>query len=144
MRVEAYLDIVVSDAAEGLLLHLDTTVRHPGTAGALQRGSARKVGVALTQASREKHNRYPASDGFKVTPLTAECWGRIGYEAEELIEGMAQIASRRRLRAGELPINFAKTWRSRISTSLQIALSMSLHDAFFYERGDFDSARIKQ
>ena len=67
-----------------------------------------------------------------VVPFAVETWGRLGAEAESLLETLAAAASRRATLKGQLcsASGYLKRWRAALDAVAQRGVAMSLSSAY--------------
>ena len=82
---EAWLDVWAGGIIEMPDLLLDITVRHP-RAERYQPAASHTAGAAAARAEKEKEDRYPPASGRYVWPVAHETWGRLGQQAEHLLD----------------------------------------------------------
>ena len=114
---DAWLDVWAYGIHELPDALLDITVRHPG-AKSYQPAAAQLPGFAAVRAEEDKTVRYQTSAGRKVWPVAHETWGRLGDQAELLLQACAAAASRRAWRLGRLPGNPLRRWRAQLDAVL--------------------------
>ena len=127
---EAWLDVWgygISELPDALL---DITVRHP-KADRYQPGAASFWGHAAAKAEQEKHEKYPARMGRSVWAIAHETWGRLGYDAEQLLVTCSAAASRRSYRRGRVPGNCLRRWRAQLDAILHRGIVAQLDAARF-------------
>ena len=129
---DAYLDVWAFGTPDVIDVLIDVTIRHP-MAAAYQPSAARVQGHAAASGEREKKERYPAAGGRSMTPFAVETWGRLGDEAEELLQTLAAAATRRETRRGHVPIpgTILKRWRASLDATLQRGIARSVQSALF-------------
>ena len=125
---EAWLDVWAYGIAEVPDALLDITVRHP-RAERYQPGAANAAGFAAAKAESEKDERYPCQSGRSVWPIAHETWGRLGSQAEALLQVCAAAAARRAYRRGRLPGNCLRRWRARLDATLHRSIAAQLSAA---------------
>ena len=98
---------------------------------ACQPAAARTEGVAAKSGEEAKATRYPASGGRSVTPFVAETWGRLGLEAEALLEDLAAEAARHARQRGQQTTAgaFLRRWRASIDACLQRGMASVMEAA---------------
>ena len=108
-------------------LILDVTVRHPMVAR-YQPGAAERAGVAATMAEAEEQTRYPPAAGRKVTAFAVQTWGRLGDFAEQLLPRLAEVATLKARRQGQVTTAgaFLRRWRATLDACLQRGVAASL------------------
>ena len=79
---------------------------------------------------RGKQQRYPPAGGRRVTTFTAETWGRLGSEAEQVLQQLAAAARRRDQQRDRLTINRIPKWRALIDATNQRSIARRLLGAF--------------
>ena len=125
---EAWLDVWSHGIPELPDLLLDVTVRHP-RASRYRPGSERQAGACAAKAEVEKHERYPAAGGRVVWPAAHETWGRLGMQAETLLQTLAAAAARRAYRRGRVGGNDLRRWRAQLDATLQRSVAAQLISA---------------
>ena len=88
-------------------------------------------GAAALSAEEQKLERYPPCGGRKIVPFAMETWGRLGAQAEELLESVAAEASRHAQRRGHAytASDFLRRWRATLDAVVQKALARALMSA---------------
>ena len=81
-------------------------------------------------AEAEKQLRYPPAAGRRVTTFAIETWGRLGSEAEQVLQQLAAAARRRDLQRDRLAINGIPKWRALIDATNQRSIARRLLAAF--------------
>ena len=112
---EAIMDVVIRWPGTNELHFVDVTVRAPWSG---RYTAAQTVpGSAAETAWKEKHRRYPAVNGVKVTPMVFECLGRMHGESAKWLRCMASDAATRsgRPRAGR---TMYRRWRTELDRAL--------------------------
>ena len=133
-RAEAWLDIWAFGFQEFRDLLLDVTVRHPASSRYLSHAADRD-GYACEVAAEEKRKRYGQSNSVhnvrRVVPLPQETWGRLGDEAEALLESAAAAVSRAAGRLGRAtPVSCVlRRWRSKLDACLHRLVAHQLHSS---------------
>ena len=127
---EAWLDIWAFAGLRIQDLLVDVTIRHP-TASAYARAAADHDGAAARAAEVDKGKRYPPQGGRRVVPFAMETWGRLGPEADALLESLAAEAARHAHRRGQATVAsaFLRRWRATLDAALQKALAAALVSA---------------
>ena len=124
----AILDVTAFGTAEIVDLIIDVTGRHPTCA---KYGRAdREPERAATMAEVEKQQRYPPAGGRRVTTFAVETWGRLGPEAEQVIQQLAGAARRRDQQRDRLAVNRVPKWRALIDATNQRSIARRLLGAF--------------
>ena len=124
-RAEAWLDVWAYGVAELPDALLDITVRHP-RAKRYQPAATRTAGHAAAQAEHEKRTAYPAAGGRGFLAIAHETWGRLGAEAEQLLEECAAIMARRAYRLGRVSGNHLRRWRAHLDAALHRSVAAQL------------------
>ena len=124
----AILDVTAFGTAEIVDLIIDVTVRHPTCAeyGRTDRETDR----AATMAEGGKQQRYPPAGGRRVTTFAVETWGRLGSEAEQVLQQRAGAARRRDQQRDRLAMNRIPKWRALIDATNQRSIARRLLGAF--------------
>ena len=81
-------------------------------------------------AEAEKQLRYPPAAGRRVTTFAIETWGRLGAEAESVLQQLAAAARRRDQQRDRLAINRIPKWRALIDATNQRRIARRLLAAF--------------
>ena len=140
---EAFLDVWGWGTAEIPDLLVDVTWRHPMASRYLP-GASTTAGHACQRAADEKASTYPPSGGRAVHTFCVEGWGRLGGQAEvvlELLAGAAGIHDRRRGRAAPTRL---QRWRARVDAVVQRGLASALESARFGLPGQAPSRRKRR
>ena len=95
---------------------VDVTVRHP-RASRYQPNASRTAGHAAATAEREKEARYPAAGGRSIWAVMHETWGRLGQQAEVLLDTCA-AAARQAYRRGRNCTNILRVRRAKLDAAL--------------------------
>ena len=74
--------------------------------------------------------RYPPAAGRRVTTFAIETWGRLGSEAEQVLQQLAAAARRRDQQRDRLAINRIPKWRALIDATNQRSIARRLLAAF--------------
>ena len=90
-----------------------------------------RCGACAEKAEGEKHERYPASGGRFVWPMAHETWGRLGAQAEILLQTLAAAAARRAYRRGRVGGNELRHWCAQLDATLQRSIAAQLTSAHF-------------
>ena len=124
----AILDVTAFGTAEIVDLIIDVTVRRPTCKkyGRTDQGTER----AATMAEQEKQLRYPPAGGRRVTTFAIETWGRLGPEAEQILQQLAAAARRRDQQRDRLVLNRIPKWRAHIDATNQRSIARRLLGAF--------------
>ena len=125
---EAWLDVWAYGVLEIPDALLNIAVRHP-RAERYQPAAALEAGAAAQKAEQEKDDRYPSSSGRVIWPVAHETWGRLGIQAEQLLEACAAAAARRAHRRGRLPGPSLRRWRARLDATLHRSIGAQLASA---------------
>ena len=128
---EAVLDVWAFGVADVADLLVDVTITHPLCASQQPQAST-EAGSAAAAAEMRKWQRYPAAGGRMVVPFAVETWGRLGDEAESLLETLAAAASRRANLRGHScsATGYLKRWRAALDAVAQRGVAMSLTSAY--------------
>ena len=112
-------------------LLVDITITHPFCASQ-QPVASMVAGSVASSAEERKWRRYPAAGGRAVVPFAVETLGRLGDEAEMLLEQLAAAACRRAsLRGRVCPASgYLKRWRASLDVITQRGVAMSLASAY--------------
>ena len=127
---EAWLDVWASGLLEVPDALLDITVRHP-RAERYQPGASEAEAFAASKAEQEKDTRYPSRCGRSVWPVAHETWGRLGPQAESLLQTCAAAAARRAYRRGRLPGACLRRWRAKLDATLHRSVAAQLAAAWY-------------
>ena len=127
---EAWLDIWAFAGLRIQDLLIDVTLRHP-MASAYQPSAATCDAAAAVRAEAEKIKRYLPNGGRSVIPFAMETWGRLGPQAEELLEILAAEATRHAERRGHATTAcaFKRRWLATLDAALQKAMASALASA---------------
>ena len=127
---DAWLDVWAFGGLHVPELVLDITVRHP-VVGRYQPGASQRPGAAAAIAEEDKQTRYPPNGGRKVTAFSVETWGRLGESAEELLRLLAEKATLRARRRGQVVVagSFLRRWRAMLDGCLQRGVAAALLSA---------------
>jgi hypothetical protein len=127
---EAWLDIWAFAGLRIQDLLVDVTVRHP-MASAYQPAAASQDNAAAEAAEAQKSDRYPPRGGRSIVPFAVETWGRLGPQAEQLLESLAAEASRHAVRRGQDATagDFVRRWRATLDALLQKDIALALDSA---------------
>ena len=107
---------------------VDVTVRHPCARYNLARAS-RTAGASAKAAEKSKQDRYPPRGGRIVTAFAVETFGRIGAEAEALLQDWAAAAARNNIRRGRPPGRHLRRWRAKVSALIAQAVARAVEGA---------------
>ena len=124
----AILDVTAFGTAEVVDLIIDVTVRHP-TCQKYGRTDQETERAAI-MAEAEKQTRYPPAAGRRVTTFAIETWGRLGPEAEHVLQQLAGAARRRDQQRDRLALNRIPKWRALIDATNQRSIARRLLGAF--------------
>ena len=131
-EMSAVQDAIFDVSAYGLTelpdLLADIMVRNP-TSELYLLASAGITGYAAQRGEHDKAARYPPCGGRVVVPLAHEAFGRLGLQAEDMLEKCAAVAARRAHRQGLLPRRVLRDWRARLDATLARGLAAQLHQA---------------
>ena len=126
-RAESWMDIWAFGALEVNHLLEHVTIRHPAM-DRYQPAASEEPAAAASKAAEEKHARYPAIGGRAVTPFVVESCSRLGDEAEQLLERLAAITTRRQQTRGQAPApgSCLRRWRATLDATLQRGIASAL------------------
>ena len=133
-KQEAWLDLWVIGTQECRDFLGDVIVRHPASVRFVAR-AAHEDGHSCAAAAEEKRKRYGQTNSVhnarKVVPLPHETWGRLGEEAEALLESAAASVTRAAARAGRAtPVGCTlRRWRAKLDETLHRLVAHQLHAA---------------
>eukprot|EP00929_Paragymnodinium_shiwhaense_P021813 TRINITY_DN14119_c0_g3_i1.p1 TRINITY_DN14119_c0_g3~~TRINITY_DN14119_c0_g3_i1.p1 ORF type:complete len:260 (+),score=27.98 TRINITY_DN14119_c0_g3_i1:2-781(+) len=124
---EAWLDIWAFAGHSIQDLLVDVTIRHP-MSSAYQPDASRTAGSTAAAAEEQKQKRYPPSAGRQVRPFAMEAWGRLGADAEELLQTLAAEATLHARRRGHAATasTFLRRWRATLDAVLHKGIANSL------------------
>ena len=127
---DAVSDVWAFGTSEVPDLSVDVTIAQP-MAATYQPHAAETAGHAASAAEGRKAHRYPAAGGRVVTPFASETWGRLGAEAECLLQNLAAAASRHAAHRGQFQLATAclRRWRAALDAVAQRGVAMSLLSA---------------
>ena len=86
-------------------------------------------------AEAEKQQRYPPAAGRRVTTFAVETWGRLGAEAEQVLQQLAAAARRRDQQRDRLAVNRIPKWRALIDATNQRSIARRILGAFLGSDG---------
>ena len=91
-------------------------------------GASQRAGAAAAVAETDKQTRYPPAEGRRITAFAVETWGRLGESAEELLPRLAEVATLRARRQGQVATAgvFLRRWRATLDACLQRGVAASL------------------
>ena len=124
---DAWLDVWAFGGMHLPELIIDVTIRYP-MVQRYQPSASHQPGAAAAAAEKDKQQRYPPAHGRAVTPFAMETWGRLGQDAEELLQNMAAEATRYARRHGHTVTAgaFLKRWRATLDACLQRSVAAAL------------------
>ena len=107
---------------------IDVTVRSPLVPSFLPKAAV-EDDFTNNRAAAEKHKRYPARGGIKLTPFPVESYGRIGPSAERLLDLFARAAERRDELRAMAPRAKLQRWQVLLSRVLFRAAARAILEA---------------